>query len=86
MAEQFVQYHPDVVRWKLVFTEDFDFCGVDEGRDFGAAAFSTHSISNYDIFETTFLTDVIILDDSINTCAVTVMMLHLRSEDLCRKI
>ena len=70
MAEQFVQYHRDVVRWKLVFMEDFDFCGVDEGREFGAAAFSTHSISNYDIFETAFLTDIIILDDIVLTPAL----------------
>ena len=70
MAEQFVQYHRDVVRWKLVFMEDFDFCRVDEGRESGAAAFSTHSISNYDIFETAFLTDIIILDDIVLTPAL----------------
>jgi len=70
MAEQFVQYHRDVVRWKLVFMEDFDFCRVDEGRESGVAAFRTHSISNYDIFETAFLTDIIILDDIVLTPAL----------------
>ena len=70
MAEQFVQYHPDVGCRKLVFVEDFDFCGVDEGREFGAAAFSSHSISNYDIFEAAFLTDIIVLDDIVSTPAL----------------
>ena len=43
--------------------KDVDLFLVNEGTDFSATAFSTHSVGNDDVLEATFLTNIIVLEN-----------------------